>query len=182
MRASAPVAGAAATSGHPTIGAGVQASRRGRPGPRRVRGMWLWHRPVGGDGDLDGRTAIKAIVAVQRGDGVGHAFEWELVRDHLLQRQALALDDAHGGKGVLLRHAERTNEGGVLGDELRGGVKRYLTIIPSQPHLQEAPITVAQVMDAFGPGRCLAHTAIDDVGPEPAWGLVQHCPYALLRR
>src|SRR6266571_6107300 len=132
--------------------------------------MWLWHRPGGGDGDLDGRTAIEAIVAVQRGDGVGHAFERELVRDHVFQRQALALDDAHGGKGILLRHAERTNECGVLGDELRGGVKRYLTIIPSQSDLQEASITVTQVMDAFGPGRRLAHTAIDDVGPESARG------------
>src|SRR4029434_2262856 len=40
----------------------------------------------------------------------------------------------------------------------------------------------AQVLDAFGPGRRLAHTAIDDVGPEPARGLGQHRPYTLLRR
>src|SRR5262245_23657248 len=39
MRASAPVPGVVATSGHPTIGAGVQASRRGRPCPSRVCGI-----------------------------------------------------------------------------------------------------------------------------------------------
>src|SRR5207244_11467380 len=48
--------------------------------------LWLWHHSVGGDGDLDDRAAIKAIVTVQCGDGVGHAFERELVRDHGLQR------------------------------------------------------------------------------------------------
>src|SRR4029453_383731 len=79
-------------------------------------------------------------------------------------------------------HAERTNEGGVFGDELCGGIKRYLAIVPGQSHLQEASITVAQVLNAFGPGRRLAHTTIDDVGPESAWGLGQHRPYALFRR
>src|SRR5215510_511886 len=61
--------------------------------------LWLWHRPIGGDGDLDSCAAIETIVTVQRADSVGHAVEWELVRDHVLQRQALALDDAHGGEG-----------------------------------------------------------------------------------
>src|SRR5215471_18771495 len=106
MPASAPVAGVAAMSGHPTIGVGAQASRRGRPcrvgckvwgASERITcrvilrrlPLWLWHRPIGGNGNLDGRAAIEAIVAVQCGDGVGHAFEWELVRDHVLQRQAL---------------------------------------------------------------------------------------------
>src|SRR5262249_7918303 len=98
MPANAPAAGVAAMSGHPTIGAGAQASRRGRP--CRVGGkvwgaserilrrvilrrlpLWLWHRPIGGNGDFDGGAAIEAIVAVQRSDGVGHAFERELVRD-----------------------------------------------------------------------------------------------------
>src|SRR5215510_3323697 len=133
--------------------------------------LWLWHRPIGGDGNLDSCAAIETIVTVQRADSVGHAVEWELVRDHVLQGQALALDDAHGGEGVLLRHAERTNEGGVLGDELRSGVKRYLAIVSGQSHLQEASVTVAQVLHAFCPGRRLAHTAIDNVGPESAWGL-----------
>src|SRR5215510_11193594 len=103
MPASAPVAGVVAMSGHPTIGAGAQASRRGRPChvgckvwgaseriTRRIilrwLPLWLGHRPIGGDSDFDGRAAIETIVAVQRSDGVGHAFERELVRDHVLQR------------------------------------------------------------------------------------------------
>src|SRR5689334_1070041 len=38
MPASVPVAGVAATSGHRTIGAGVQASRHGRPCPHSLAG------------------------------------------------------------------------------------------------------------------------------------------------
>src|SRR5262245_46012536 len=83
---------------------------------------------------------------------------------------------------ILVERAERADQRHVPGHELGRGVERHRPVVPGEAHLEEAPLAIAQVGQALGPGSGFARAPVDDVGAEAPWRLADDGTRPLLRR